>query len=56
MTEGEEGGFLKSLRMSALVGFGVGVDEGGYWKSLRISTLVGFGVGVDEGAGRQVRM
>ena len=28
VTEGEEGGFWKSLRMSTLVGFGVGVDEG----------------------------
>jgi hypothetical protein len=26
--EGEEPGFWKSLRMSTLVGFGVGVDEG----------------------------
>lgn len=26
--EGEEAGFWKSLRMSTLVGFGVGVDEG----------------------------
>jgi hypothetical protein len=28
VTEEEEGGFWKSLRMSTLVGFGVGVDEG----------------------------
>ena len=28
VTEGEEGGFWKSLRMSTLVGLGVGVDEG----------------------------
>ena len=28
VTEGEEGGFWKGLRMSTLVGFGVGVDEG----------------------------
>ena len=28
VTEGEEGGFWKSLRTSTLDGFGVGVDEG----------------------------
>ena len=28
VTEGEEGGFWKGLRMSTLVSFGVGVDEG----------------------------
>ena len=28
VTEGEEGGFWKSLRMSTLIGFSVGFDEG----------------------------
>ena len=37
VTEGEEGGFWKSLRMSTLVGFGVGVDEGAGASGLDVS-------------------